>query len=911
MRRTLVLLLLPSFLALSHTAFSSGDALEGKRISSLKVISRTGMTKENLSDIIQIRAGDLYSTAAIKKSLELIFQGGTYRDVLIDAEETSSGVIVTYTLLEKIIISSVRITGHQRFPAKRILEAIKISVGDEYSPAQGKEVLSRLSDFYKSEGFFESSATLAATVQQKESRAIISITINEGERARIREIHFPGERELSDFSLLSVMKSRNDSFYRSPLVEMDIKALEGLYTKRGYLKAVIGPPEVIYHRETHHVSLTLPIEAGIRLKTRFEGNRSLSSRTLEKHTAMNEERSFEESVLLESARRIEDYYRSRGYLFVTVEAIRRDDPDKKEVEALFHIKEGKRVRLKRISFQGNRFFSQRDIKKLLKTKEAAFFSFRSIDQEALQDDHTALLDLYKRAGFLHIKIQEEISYNAEKTKASLAFIVDEGVQTIIQRIQMEGNTAFSEEMLRKKMQVKTGVPYNEALAEEDRVTVLSFYFHKGFLYAHVDLSTSITDEGRTAVLSYKITEDNPVTVGNILVKGNTFTKGKVVTRELLIHSGDLYDYDKILKSQIRLSRLGYFSGVRLEPSRPEVKEYVKDVLLSVTERKAGAIEFGLGYGDEERFRGTLELSHKNIAGTGRRISLRGEGSSIGHKAALTYTEPWLFGWPMDARTGGVYQREERLTFTQRTLGGTVGIDKSFSAATKGSILYQYEFNKFEEVEPQSNCLDVNNIQIGSLSASLIRDSRDDPFNPQRGAVNGIILKDGALALGSELQFIKVTLQNNFFLPLGKRGVLAFSGRGGMVERFGVTTLVPCSEVFFLGGRSTVRGYERDSLGVPGETSVNGRPTGGNAMLLLNAELRLSLPGRLGLVFFLDSGNVWITYQDVTLRELKSSTGAGLRYNTLVGPLRLDYGQKLDREAGESRGEVHFTLGHAF
>ncbi|MCG2710577.1 MAG: outer membrane protein assembly factor, partial [Thermodesulfovibrionales bacterium] len=105
-----------------------------------------------------------------------------------------------------------------------------------------------------------------------------------------------------------------------------------------------------------------------------------------------------------------------------------------------------------------------------------------------------------------------------------------------------------------------------------------------------------------------------------------------------------------------------------------------------------------------------------------------------------------------------------------------------------------------------------------------------------------------------------------------------------------------------------RGYEQDTLGPKG---VNGSPTGGNAFVLTNLELRTDVAKGFGLVTFLDGGNVWKKTGDIKLSEMKYTAGAGIRYNTPVGPLRIDYGHKLDREKGESRGEVHFSIGHAF
>ena len=160
---------------------------------------------------------------------------------------------------------------------------------------------------------------------------------------------------------------------------------------------------------------------------------------------------------------------------------------------------------------------------------------------------------------------------------------------------------------------------------------------------------------------------------------------------------------------------------------------------------------------------------------------------------------------------------------------------------------------------------------------------------------------------SETDFVKAMFNGSFYKELSKRFVGAVSLRGGIAHSFGTTTELPLVERFFLGGRSTVRGYEQDTLGPKGS---DGTPTGGNAFLAANIELRTYLGKDIGLVAFLDGGNVWVNINDINL-SFKYTSGIGLRYSTPVGPLRVDYGYKLNRETGESHGEIHFSIGHAF
>ncbi|HZR46659.1 MAG TPA: BamA/TamA family outer membrane protein, partial [Candidatus Manganitrophaceae bacterium] len=388
----------------------------------------------------------------------------------------------------------------------------------------------------------------------------------------------------------------------------------------------------------------------------------------------------------------------------------------------------------------------------------------------------------------------------------------------------------------------------------------------------------------------------------------------VLLREITLKMGDPYNPEKILNSQKQLYRTGHFTVVQFEPIPSEADPTVQDLQLTVVERPSIALEFGFGYADLERLGGFFEVAHRNLFGTGRAIVARAQADHIEKRYTLNYKEPWIFSQHIDARLVAAYLDLKEPAFDQRTVSFTAGVDKSFSDTLKGSFLYQFEVNNLTNVDPAAlqTPQDIGRVQIASLNPSIIRDTRDDPFNPRAGSVNSITIRDAAQILGSEAQFVKVTAQSSWYQALSSKWVLAVSARAGIAERFGQTQIIPLSERFFVGGRSTVRGYAQDKLGIRGVTLSNdGQPTGGNTMLVFNEELRIALPKSLGLVLFFDHGNVWQRYQDIAFSDIKSTTGIGFRYNTPVGPFRIDWGYKLNREEGESPSEVHFTLGHAF
>ena len=202
------------------------------------------------------------------------------------------------------------------------------------------------------------------------------------------------------------------------------------------------------------------------------------------------------------------------------------------------------------------------------------------------------------------------------------------------------------------------------------------------------------------------------------------------------------------------------------------------------------------------------------------------------------------------------------------------------------------------------------MDIGTISPIIIRDSRDNPFNPRTGSVNSFKLDYSAgMATASEIEFFRYIFQSSWYIPVSKSIVWGLSARGGWAEAYGETKELPISKRFFLGGRTTVRGFELDSIGPKGS---DGSPTGGDAYLNLNTELRFPIYRSFGGLVFVDAGNVWLkSAESVNVTDLRSSAGIGLRYLTPIGPLSLDAGWKLDRESGESAWEWHFTIGNVF
>jgi outer membrane protein insertion porin family len=337
----------------------------------------------------------------------------------------------------------------------------------------------------------------------------------------------------------------------------------------------------------------------------------------------------------------------------------------------------------------------------------------------------------------------------------------------------------------------------------------------------------------------------------------------------------------------------------------------------VKEGNAGAYEFGIGYADYEQFRGYAEVSYRNLWGLNRQGLLRGELSSLQQRFITQYTEPWLLGYPLPFRVMFLYEDKKEISIPGREVryrieryAASAGVEKQLTDKLKSELYYEYSIVRTSDVQPDVvlSKEDVGTLAISSIRPSLVYDTRDNPFEPTKGIVAGLSVKIASSLLFSETDFVKVTLYGSTFHRLHRRVVLALSGRGGMAYGYDHTDELPLVERFFLGGRFSVRGYEQDTLGPKG---ADNNPTGGNAFAMGSIEFRTDVGRGFSLVPFLDLGNVWVKVSDVDPSDIKYTAGLGLRYGTPVGPLRVDYGFKLNKEKNESSGELHFSIGHAF
>jgi outer membrane protein insertion porin family len=258
----------------------------------------------------------------------------------------------------------------------------------------------------------------------------------------------------------------------------------------------------------------------------------------------------------------------------------------------------------------------------------------------------------------------------------------------------------------------------------------------------------------------------------------------------------------------------------------------------------------------------------------------------------------------------LYQKAERVSFNLRKASVVASITRKLLERSSVSLQYELSRDQVTNVAPGAilSPEDQGYATVAAVRALGVLDFRDDPFNPKKGTFLSGSAELAALPFGSEVDYYKFSGQSSFYFTVLRRNTIVLSARAGMARPYGRTEEVPIQKRFFLGGRSTVRGFKEDSLGARG---VDGAPTGGDMMVNLNTELRVPLRSGLIGAVFVDAGSVWFANDPVNGFDLRKTSGLGVRYITPVGPIGLDYAWKLDRREGEPAAEWHFTIGAVF
>jgi outer membrane protein insertion porin family len=891
--------------------FSSAvSAASAATVGRIEIHGLHSIEREEMLNMLGFKEGDSLDAKTIETAIKRSFRKGIFDSISIESSDDTPS-LVTVQVREKEMIRKIIVQGNYPLSARRVRELLLLKEGEMMRFDLVDQASAELRAHFALLGFPDAKIEIMPTETAKHHlQVILTVTIEVGTPLIVKDLKIIG----TDLIAINDLKISAGDIYDQVKVGKELQRIKDRLKKDGYYKPAVGP----YNFQSN--ILTIAINPGKKLQTVIDGNSALSVKRLEKETPFFDGEVFSDEAVDEAVSRMTSLYHKEGYPFAQIAAVA--SSDEQEVQVTFFVYEGKNTKVRAIEFSGATI-TPKNLQSVLALKEGGAYN-----PDLRESDRNTLRDYYSTLGFLNASVKEiETRIDDASGSVDLVVSIDEGMKTTIGAIDIKGVTKEKRENLLALISIKEGNPYNEIEISDARYKILDQYAREG--YASIDVAVERVVDKNTVAVSFTITENKKKTIGKTVVAGNERTRYRVIKREIEHAEGSPYSVSLLAQERQKLYKLGLFSEVEIEASDAEGDK--KDLLVRVKEGNAGTFEFGFGYAEYEQFRSFFEVGYRNLFGMNRQGLLRTEISSLEQRFMLQYIEPRFLGTSLPLRVIYLHEHKKEISIPSDVIRYklardtlSAGIEKKITDSLRGEFYYEFSLVKTTDVQPDVvlSRQDVGTLVISSIRSSLIFDTRDNPFEPKKGIHAEIAVKIASPVLLSETHFYKLNASVRSFHQLSKRIVLGLSAQGGIATGFGNSTELPIVERYFLGGRSSVRGYEQDMLGPKGS---DGNPTGGNLFVMGSVELRTDVGRNVSIVPFFDFGNVWVKAGDFSPSDIRYTAGIGLRYATPVGPLRIDYGFKLNRGTiceertapspphcyPESPGELHFSIGHAF
>ena len=931
--------------------------------------------QKRVQDQLSVRPGQDISVRIADKVSKLIMKTKSYESVNVYSLGPKRIQVKAIPIRE---VSNVIIRGNERYSRSRLLDISGLKEGQKFvqraAIAGGEEIKA----YYGRSGFFN--AVIEIEIKPLDARKMSVIyKVSEGRECKIKEVRFRSENS----SLNKTLESRYKSYVSKRLSDKNIEnikeSLDSYLVSRDFLSSKVEGPKASYNKEKTESVIVFEITEPYSFEFVFNGieegqdfykqaspfrfqeiprsKRFLPSKAEILRTIHLEDDNYMIDPESTMGSRIKQYFLDQGYPKIKVETKTTTDDTSFLKTLVFQINPGPRVTVKDWSVLGRISRSEDYYSDFIVDNSSGLMQKGYFHREGFELGQKNLVTALKNQGFLRAKIQSSrVEYTGEiGENAEISVTLDEGPLTQIRKISFVGNKDFSDLQLSKVFDLKSNSPLRLNELESSIEKLKQYYYSKGYLEMQVLGSGPDTVEynkkGTQANIYIRIQEGPKVIAKTILIEGNDFTKEEVVTRSLSFQEGDVLTPEIIESSISRINRMGIFSRVSIQFLEEGTPISERTVLISVEERDPGALRFGTGLNSQNDLtaRAFTGISYNNLYGTGRGVSLLGELSSniadvnyLEHRVSATYIEPFLFGTQTRGRLNLIRSDEVFNIDQQQDLVSiltkdnlNILLERQISKRTTFTwTLLSLESRTSRERngrcenegQPDEDCFDEFQ-QVGLIGPVIDYDLRNNPFLPTEGSYSRLAVDYSAPALGSSdgIEFTRLDGLFRYYIPLKNRIVWANEFRSGYLANLSQReeSGVPASYAFFLGGYSTVRGYDftQEANRIPkgqGEDDGSRRTflpvTSATDLLIesdshyymLKTELRFPVSEDVGGVVFYDGGSVLVSGYDF-IDPYRDAAGFGVRYNTPVGPAALDIGFKLDRQRDEAPFDIHFSI----
>jgi outer membrane protein assembly complex protein YaeT len=754
-------------------------------------------------------------------------------------------------------------------------------------------------------------------------------------KPKISAVHFTGETPFAPQALEKKFKVKPGKRYDAFKVRKAAERLDSFFVKQGYLESRV---RLDRDEKATGVDLTVRIEPGPRVEMTFQGD-NLSGREKSNLRKLWHAGISDAQRRMTARNAVLDDFARKGYLRanarVRVAAQQNGTPSQSRKTVQFDLTPGMRFRPVKVVTEGAAPDRAKEIRSLIDKQRLEIGSDR--DPTRLV---AAVTRYYQERGYLAVKVAPPVfDLDESRRTARIVAPITEGPLFHVGAINFSGNRALDGDALRAGLTVEKGQVFEPGRLEPAATAIRSKYGNLGYRAAKVEFAIERDDPHASVDVDFTIAEDKQTSIRSIRIVGNRQTSVKFAQGRLLIAEGQVANAGKIRDSMTNLSRTGAYTAANVEvkaapePPNPSVSEASRqedpaasraepaDLTVALSEPKPFRLLYGGLYDNGGGPGFIFDFQNLNRLGPGRTLGLRARYDSDDKEGRLYLTQPYWGSKQVTTTISAYFVNQVPHGQTYPTARGGIGFQQDWPSRAKLLFSYGVRAEKERAWIPVDGVLVRTPIVFAvPLTFTISREARDSFLDATRGSFMAHSFEFSLKAFGTDYPYIRYNFQYFKYFPLTtprpvpygetpnrSRLVFATGARIGLQEGLNPQQLV-LTDRFYAGGGTTVRGFQQDSLG---PKLANGEPVGGNAVVILNNELRYPLFWIFDAVSFLDVGNVFPRVSDFHFSDLRSASGFGLRIRNPFVVLRFDYGFKLDRRPGEKVGAFFFSIGQAF
>ncbi|MDO8785378.1 MAG: outer membrane protein assembly factor BamA, partial [Syntrophales bacterium] len=672
-------------------------------------------------------------------------------------------------------------------------------------------------------------ANINEIVTQLKTETLIRIATEQ----RIIRIEFKGNRKIETSAISQVLQGTPGSFFSEEDLSSDIKAIY----KMGYFQDVAA--DVNDTPEGKVITFILK-EKALVTEVKIKGNKAVGREEIETILSTKARQSLNPDVIKEDTEKIKALYDNKGYYNAEVlDAIEKVDDT--TVRVVFNIIENKKLYIKRITFEGNQAYTNKELRKMMSTSETSIFRFLTdaglLKKDQLKQDVNKLQVFYLNSGFINAQVGEpEITYDKKWIYVKIS--VTEGKRFRIGKVDIAGDEPkIARAELLKNIKINKKEYFDRASIMRDIEYLTQICNDEGYAYAEITPQTAPHEKEQLVDVTYNIAKGSQVYFNRITITGNTKTRDKVIRRQLDVVEGALYSSSNLKKSYTALNRLRYFEEVNFQTEKgPD--EALTDVNIHVKEKPTGFFSLGAGYSAVDQAIITGQISQQNLFGRGQSLSLKAYLGSTVTSYDVSFVEPWLFDIPLWTKFDlwNLTRAYDAYDLDSSGFGITFGYP--VWEYVTGYVGYRLTSDAVSNLDPLMSLYlmaQEGRRTTSSITISLVRDTTDDYIFPSKGSKNSISLEQAGTILQGDTSFTKYQVSSTWFFPLFREVVFGIRGRGGYLQAHEGKDL-PIYERFYLGGINSLRGLKEVGPVDP----WTGDLIGGTTMLNANAEFLFPL-----------------------------------------------------------------------